>query len=539
MAHGGVWRLWALLILAHFTIARADVPPQLVLTQLDGPAPPGLVCYPALPTSVEMQLPATNGRLSSADAAELLRQTVVDHHLPAGWLRLDLLAVAGLNDCPTCQLPPPDPHRQLSQPGEAPLDPGRFTFFTAAAKALLATPVRPCVVVPWGSQLPETDSLPPNLWIFLAPSTDATADRAAAWRRWHEVTPRVYNLVTDGLVLPAELPRTGELLRRAAAGVPQPAFLTNRASALSRETPGWLTPRLAAVVAGETVPVADAWRTDQAPFAQAVDVFLPVKARLGELPRAETAMVAGVLELAARLAAWDRRRAAGQPDQPERQALRRAVQQSVPVLPLEFSEFVEHAAPLPRLNLGQGLPHATLDGIVAADEWRGAARLELQQDDFGQPSPRPATVWLSRQGDHLRGAIVATDPNPAEVTLNDRLRLWFSPPTATGPVVCLTTTLRGEVLVQRLQFGAPLGEAIRLRGLTNEGAFDGPGWSLEFDVSVSRLGLTGLGPDWRVNLATEHPTPDRTFRTVWSPTGAMLWNPKRFGRWAEESAAAR
>jgi len=136
----------------------------------------------------------------------------------------------------------------------------------------------------------------------------------------------------------------------------------------------------------------------------------------------------------------------------------------------------------------------------------------------------PATVWLAADDAGLAIAVVATEPDPAEATLADRLVLRCD----AGGAGLVQFDLPVGQPVTRL--AGPAGEAVALRGVQREAGFDGPGWTLEARLTWAQLGCTRA--ELRaVTVCTEHRAGEVRTITAWCPDGGATWNRARWRWW--------
>ncbi|NUP98697.1 MAG: hypothetical protein HUU35_02455 [Armatimonadetes bacterium] len=496
---------------------------------------PGWETAPDLTRSTFRPDLLSDGCPSIEQAAARLAAAVAASNPPPRWVRLETIDLTAVGDCEDCQPPPLDPHAFGREGTTATLDERQFRFFAEAAGVLANSAARPYVVVPPATALPPL-ALPAGLYLFLAsPPVNAAssaagpAARAETEAAWRQVAPLTYSLVTDGLGDFAGLPLTSDLLRRQWSALRHPAVIVRDQAALEQVGPDWLAARLAGVAAeGVTHPTGDPYRADEPELARALDVFVPLADRLGELPPRAGALVRTTLAAAAALRTWEQTQSVGQAKLRAALNARQEVRgrwEPRGLFSQEFAAFITSAAQPQRLTLAAG--KASIDGAVADGEWPPASRLTLTLDDWGRPSPRPATVYLMASDEALQVAVVATEPRPDEAGLRDCVLLCVAPGHEPFPVCRLRATVGGEATLAVLDRPGPAAAERAVR-LDSVAVFDGPGWVLEAAVPWELLGLA-RGGAWRLNVVTEHRRGKLHTQTVWQPTGGGLWNSLRYG----------
>ena len=507
--------------------AVAATPPRLLLTPSSEAVPAGWTAAPAIETMIWQpnRLLRTGSRTIDS-AAETLAAALLASPDAPDWLRLEAFDLTAVGDCETCQPPPLDPHRYRPLETPVTLDPRQYRFFAAVAERLRGDRFQPVVLVPAGGE-PSPVELPENVIVLLAGPAGpdgfgaaAMAARQAQWERWHQAGCEPYSLIADGLGEFYGLPLNGDLLRQQAAKLLHPAALTRSVATFEATGPDWLTARLRAVVAqGQTTPAGDRWRADQPLLARAVDVFAPVADQLGDVP--DQRLAAAMLQALDRLAVWDAARAAGQPQDHDTvaaltaYAMLRGSWEPAGPLSAGFAQYIASAEPLPNVVLSP-TTGVTIDGFLADDEWRGATRVELVRDPTGQPTERPATVWLAADAQALSVAVVSTEPSPADSTLADRLVVRLSDG-RTGIVRIELPVGQQPTAAHWLRNTLPV-EGLPVRGLAKEAVFDGPGWIMEARLPWSQIGLES-GALRAMGLATEHRSGSLRTITQWCPDG--------------------
>lgn len=147
----------------------------------------------------------------------------------------------------------------------------------------------------------------------------------------------------------------------------------------------------------------------------------------------------------------------------------------------------------------------------------------LSGDRSGQPTERPATVWLAADDEGLAVAVIATEPDPAEATLGDRIVLRCDAGDAGLVRIDLPV---GQPIERR---AGPDAEPERVKGVQREAGFDGPGWTMEARLTWSQLGFQAV--DLRaMAITTEHRAGSLQTITAWCPDGGAEWNPHRWPR---------
>lgn len=532
-AHAAVKALATVLFLL-FGVSAAEPAGRLLTT--GGDAPAGWQTVPPLSEMVwQPDLLLRTGSRTVESAAETYAARLVATSDAPAWIRLELVDLTAVGDCATCQPPPLDPHRYTPSSAPIALSPRQYLFFAETARRLAGTRLQPVVVVPPGGPPPE-QPMPDNLFFLLAGRTDRErfgADALAARREqdlaWTAAGLRHANLIADGLGEFYGLPLNGDLLRQQAAALPHPAVAVRDAATYAAQGPDWLTTRLQDVlVAGQTTVAGDSWRADEPLLAAAVDVFAPVADQLGDAPAERLATV--TLQALSAVRAWDVARAAGEPAGAEavltllrqRHELRGGWEPAG-TLSEAFADFLASAGPLPVVNLPPIPQTIAYDSLVSPDEWHGATALRLTSGRDGQPSKRPATVWLAAGPEGLAVAVIATEPDPADATLADRL-------------VLRCDAGKQGLVVFEIPVGQPIlrtvghdGEPVPWRGVRREAGFDGPGWTLEALLTWSQLGfeqhqLRALA------VSTEHRAGRLRAVTDGWPNGGAEWNPLRWPR---------
>jgi len=507
----------------------------LLLTP-DNTAPHGWRVLPPLESMVwQPELLLKSGSRTIDAAAERVGTALAQAADAPDWLRLERFDLTAVGDCQTCQPPPLDPHRYTPQAAPIALDPRQYLFFAEVAERLRGTRFQPVVVVPPNGPPPDWP-MPDNLLFVLAgPAGPARfaigtlAGRQQQSEAWDAQRLRFVNLVSDGLGEFYGLPLNGELLRQQATSLPHPAVSARDEETFLATGPAWLTARLRAVaVGGETTQAGDRWRVDEPELARAVDVFAPAEQLLGD----QGAERAAKLTLAAlrALADWDEARAEGR--EPPSATLLELLQQRreahgkdepAGIFSGAFMDFVKAARPLPTAALPPVPPAVSFDSVVDEDEWRGAAMVTLSGDRSGQPTERPATVWLAADDEGLAVAVIATEPDPAEATLGDRIVLRCDAGDAGLVRIDLPV---GQPIERR---AGPDAEPERVKGVQREAGFDGPGWTMEARLTWSQLGFQAV--DLRaMAITTEHRAGSLQTITAWCPDGGAEWNPHRWPR---------
>lgn len=440
------------------------------------------------------------------------------------WVRLDAFDLCQVGDCETCQPPPADPYAVRSAEPLSELTADHLRFVALAHAALADTPARPYVVVP-PDGLPTPLLHVPGLVVLLEPpARPALADRAGQAAAWAATGATVYHLVRDGWAEAPGLPLGADALRAAAAGLGAPALLVARDERhATAPTPAWLAGALARTP--EPTALGDAWRADSPLLARVADLLVPLGPTLAasDEPEAELAALtlaalegtlAPTADLPATLAA---QAAAGE-------ALGLPRPATGPLSAAWQAHVARGAAPstltLPLLT------GVSADGNRQPAEWAAATRVELTGDDAGVVTPRPATVWLRRDDEALLVAVEATEPNPADASPRDRLRLWLAGPA--GERVWVGVEVAGRSEAWALPEGSTEPRQIRLSGVESAGVFDGPGWSLELRLPWRALGFDG--PAVALNLATETRRGTEVAATYWQPSFGASWLPARWGR---------
>lgn len=515
-----------ILALAASRINASEPERLLLVHRTGGRAPNG---WAELPRTVlagadpDLFVPA--GCRTVEAAARLLRAHLAAAPPAPPWVRLDTYDLSAVGDCPTCQAPPVDPDRYLPVDASPPLGERSFAFFAAAAAALAGSGLNLCVVVPWGTPVPDDPA--PGIWWFLAPpplpgaaTPEGLAEQERYRRAWNERAERVYNLVDDGLGQVAGLPLNGDLLRRAAAALSRPAVVVRDVDTFVASGPDWLTARIEAVVlGGSTTALGDYFRADRPALAVIADLYEPLVPRLGELPTGDDALQA--VDTLRAVVAWDEQRAAGEP----RQGV--VSDRLAGLFGERFADFVRGAGALPATRLPAVA--ITLDGLRGDPGWASATHLSLPCDDLGRPTDRPAEAWLGTDGNRLVLGVTATEPNPADATLNDGVVLWWSPGPG-GPVTRLEVTVAGRLTALRLDRPGAPPRPVEVHGVEVAGSFDGPGWGLELALPMALLATTPGDAEIRFNLASEHRYGRERRGAVWCPTGGYPWTAARYPR---------
>ncbi len=530
-----------LLPLLLVVAAAAQEPPERLLLLRQAGQVPGWTTAPVLTELVYApDLFSGTECHTLADGARYLRDTLDRDPTPPAWLRLDTLDVSQISECRTCAPPSFDPAR-LDDIRPAELTPRRLAFYQQAVAALAGSPCRPYVVAPAGATAPAAGEVPAGLWVLLAGpplpvalSADGLARRRSQWEQWRRLTPRVYNVVSDGSGEMAGLPLDAGLLLAQATTLPRPALVARDAAQVTWTAPEALRARLRQVlVAGARDGAGDWFRTDDPDTARLLDVYAPLTDQLGTGPGA--ALTGTTLAALRAVREWDETRSAGRALDSaalvallDRRRSQRGAWESRGPLSAAFRRFVATPPQLVELLLPRP-PQVAIDAQVGPSEWRGAATLQLAAGDDGLPNERPATVTLAADDRGLWLSVVATEPNPEDASLNDALVLTFGD-LASGCCTEVRLAVSGKAERRRVErLGAPAGPYEPFRPTALEATFDGPGWVLEACLPWAALG-PAQAREWRLNVATEHRSGRQVSATLWLPTGGARHLPARFAR---------
>jgi hypothetical protein len=194
-------------------------------------------------------------------------------------------------------------------------------------------------------------------------------------------------------------------------------------------------------------------------------------------------------------------------------------------------------APVPRLTVGRAATPPTIDGVIGAREWQGAARFgHFVELDFSRLVPVQTQARLAWDDQNLYLAVACLEPNikglraystdrDSAIWRDDCIELFLDPNHDRQSYTHIIVNAKGGIFDRQ----SP-GDANWNGDFTVATKIGADSWSVEMAIPFQTLGVTAKqGMVWGLNLGRERYAEAKSPLSAWSATLGKFAVPDRFG----------